>query len=128
MPYSLSFSLYLLTDPHPSGVGGWWGQLSRWSAPLLVRRSRVRFPLWPPAPYRLGRCQYNVTGRDRSHGLRALSLVWQHIKLSDVCLATRPRYSLVADQDVKKPTNQPNKSHPSFLKLPPLPVFTEIHL
>ena len=27
-----------------------------------VRRSRVRFPLWPPAPYRLGRCLYNVTG------------------------------------------------------------------
>ena len=22
----------------------------------------VRYPLWPPAPYWLGRCQYNVTG------------------------------------------------------------------
>ena len=50
---------------------------------LLVMRSRVRFPLWPPAPYWLGRCQYNVTGWDRSHGLPALSRVWQHVKLSD---------------------------------------------
>ena len=31
----------------------------------------------------LGRCQYNVSGRDRSHGLPALSHVWQHVKLSD---------------------------------------------
>ena len=36
----------------------------------------------------------------------ALSLVWQHVKLSDVSLGTRPRYSLVVDEDVKKPTNQ----------------------
>ena len=42
-----------------------------------------RSPLWPPAPYRLGRCLYNVTGWDRSHGLPALSHVWQHVKLSD---------------------------------------------
>ena len=32
----------------------------------------------------------------------ALSLVWLHVKLSDVSLETRPRYSLVADEDVKK--------------------------
>ena len=32
----------------------------------------------------------------------ALSRVWQHIKLSDVSLRTRPRYSLVVDEDVKK--------------------------
>ena len=31
-------------------------------ARLLVRRSRVRFSLLPPAPYWLVRCQYNVTG------------------------------------------------------------------
>ena len=31
-------------------------------ARLLVRRYRVRFSLWPPAPYWLVRCQYNVTG------------------------------------------------------------------
>ena len=40
-------------------------------------------PLWPPAPYWLGRCQYNVTGWDRSHAPQALSHVWQHVKLSD---------------------------------------------
>ena len=28
------------------------------------------------------------------------------VKLSDVSLETRPRYSLVADEDVEKPTNQ----------------------
>ena len=33
--------------------------------------------------YCLGRCQYNVTGWDRSHGLPALSHMGQHIKLSD---------------------------------------------
>ena len=59
-----------------------------------------------PAPYWLGRCQYNVTGRDRSHGLPALSCVWQHEKLSDVSLGTGPRYSLVVDEDVKSPIKQ----------------------
>ena len=63
-------------------------------------------PLWPPAPYWLGRYQYNVTDSDRSHGLPVLSRVWQHVKLSDFSLKTRPRYSLVADQDFKKPTIQ----------------------
>ena len=48
----------------------------------MVRRSWVWFPLWPPTPYWLGLCQYNVTGWDRSHDLPALSRVWQHIKLS----------------------------------------------
>ena len=72
-----------------------------------MRRSWVQFPLWPPTPYWLGRCQYNVTGWDRGHGLPTLSRVWQHVKkLSDVSLGTRPRYSLVADEDVKKPTKQ----------------------
>ena len=71
---------------------------------------RVRSPqLWPPTPYRLGRGQYNVTGWDRSHGLRALSRMWQLVKLSNVSLGIRLRYSLVADEDVKKPTNQQNK-------------------
>ena len=54
-------------------------------------------------------CQYNVTGWERSHGLPALSHVWQHLKLSYVSLGTRPRYSLVVDEDVKKPTNQTSK-------------------
>ena len=49
-----------------------------------------------------------MTGRDRSHCLPSLSRVWQHVKLSDVSLGTRPRYSLVVDDDVKKPTNQTN--------------------
>ena len=40
----------------------------------------------------------------------ALSCVWQDVKLSDVSLPTRPQYSLVADEDVKKPTNQTNKA------------------
>ena len=30
-------------------------------------------PAVPPAPHWLGRCQYNVSGCDRSHGLPALS-------------------------------------------------------
>ena len=50
-----------------------------------------------------------MTGWDRSHGLSALSRVWQHVKLSDVSLGTRPRFSLVVDEDVKKPTKQTNK-------------------
>ena len=70
-----------------------------------MRRLWVRFPLWP-APYWLGQCQYDVTGGDRSHGFPALSRVWQHVKLSDVSLGTRPRYSLDAYEDVKKPTKQ----------------------
>ena len=32
--------------------------------------------------------------------------VWQHVKLSDVILGTRLRYSLDVDEDVKKTTNQ----------------------
>ena len=41
--------------------------------------------------------------------LPALSCVWQHIKLSDVSLETRPRYSLVVEEDVKKPNKQANE-------------------
>ena len=48
-------------------------------------------------------------GWDRSQGLPALSSVWQHVKLSDVSLGTRLRYSLVVDEDVKKP-NKPTNS------------------
>ena len=68
-----------------------------------------RSPLWPPAPYWTGRCQYNVTGLDRSHGLPTLSRVSQLLKLSDVSLGTRLRYSLVVDEDVKKPNKQTYK-------------------
>ena len=49
-----------------------------------------------------------VAARSRSHGLPALSRVWQHMKLSDVSLGTRPRYSLVADENVKRPNRQTN--------------------
>ena len=35
--------------------------------------------------------------------------VWQQVNLSDVSLETCPRYSLVVDEDVKKPTKQANK-------------------
>ena len=38
-----------------------------------------------------------------------LSHVWQHVKLSDGLSWARPRYSLVVDEDVKKP-NETNKS------------------
>ena len=55
---------------------------------------------------RLGRGQYNVTGWDRSHGVPALSRVWQDVKLSNVSLRARRRYSLVIDEDVKKSNKQ----------------------
>ena len=38
--------------------------------------------------------------------LPSLSRVGQYIKLSDVSLGTPPRYNLVVDEDVKKPTKQ----------------------
>ena len=40
--------------------------------------------------------------------ISALSRVWQHVQLSDVSLETRPRYSLVTDEDVNKQTKQTN--------------------
>ena len=43
---------------------------------------------------------------DRSHDLSALYSVWQHVKLSDVSLGTRPQYKLVVDEDVKKTNKQ----------------------
>ena len=55
----------------------------------------------------------NVTSWDRSRRLPALPRVWQHVKLSDISIVTRPRYSLVVDEDVKKPTNQPKKQNSS---------------
>ena len=69
-------------------------------------RSWVRFPLWPPPSYWLGRCQYNVTGWDRSHGLPALSCVRQQLTLLDDSLGLLPRCSLVADENIKKPNKQ----------------------
>ena len=82
------------------------------------------FALWPHAPYWLGRCEYNVTGWERSHALAALSRVWQHVKLSDVSLGTRPSHSLVVDEGVKKPIKQRNKqtNYPLWIKNPRSPL------
>ena len=52
-----------------------------------------------------------MTGCDRSYGLPALSRVWQLVKLSDVNLGTRPRYSAVVDENVKKPNKQSAHCH-----------------
>ena len=41
-------------------------------------------------------------------------VVWQHVKLSDFSLGTRPVYNLVVDGDVKKP----NKHTVRIWKLP----------
>ena len=41
--------------------------------------------------------------------LSALSRVWQGVELLDDSLGTCPRYSLVADEDVKKTNKQSNK-------------------
>ena len=60
-----------------------------------------------PAPYWLGRCHYNVTGWDRSHGLPALSHVWQHVKLSDSSVLGPVRdITLLLTRMLR---NQPNK-------------------
>ena len=59
-------------------------------------------------------CGYSanlVTGWDRSHGLQALSHVWQLVKLSDA-LSWGPSTigpSTVVDEDVKKPNKQASK-------------------
>ena len=58
----------------------------------------VRFPLWPPAPYWLGRCQHNVIGWDRSHGLCTL-------------------FSPIVDEDVKKPNKQDKQTKISIKTL-----------
>ena len=47
-------------------------------------------------------------------------------KLSDVSFGTRPRYSLAAGEDVKKPTNHPSKHFEQLLKR--LRRFSEIIL
>ena len=57
-----------------------------------------------PLPYWLSRCQYSVTGWDWSHGLPALSCVWQPVKLSHVSLVTHPRYSVIVKKSTKQKT------------------------
>ena len=44
----------------------------------------------------------------RTMNFPTLCRVWQHVKLSDVSLEARPRYSLVVDKNVKEPNNQTN--------------------
>ena len=51
--------------------------------PVSVQRDRLRQKSWSPC----------------------FAYVWQHVKLSDVSLGTGLRDSLVADNDIKKPTN-----------------------
>ena len=60
----------------------------------------------------------------------ALSRVWHPVKLSDVSLGARQRYSLVVDEDVKKP-NKPviqYTSPPLFFTVSSPPLFFSIHL
>ena len=76
---------------HPLPTG-WDGVSIMWPADTEVMASPLCL------------CQYNVTGWCRSHGIPALS----RVKLSDVSLGTRPRYSSVTDEDVKKPMKQTN--------------------
>ena len=63
-------------------------------------------PPWPPATYWLGRCQYNVTGWDRRHGLPALPRVWKHVNLSVVSLGTGIDIAWLLTSTLR---NQPNK-------------------
>ena len=82
-------------------------QLSRQSARLLEVVGSIK------APGARSILVGSVSGycnrlRQKSCSPHSVS-VWQHVKLSDVSLGTRPRYSLVAEENVKKPTNQPNK-------------------
>ena len=51
--------------PNPwdrEGAGGGGGGSSAVERATPGQEVPVRFPLRPPAPYWLGRCQYNVTG------------------------------------------------------------------
>ena len=80
---------YMKLSSPPPCSGGRGSSVDR-----MVKRSWVRGPLWRPARYWLGRCQYSVTDWDRSHGLPTMSGVWQHVN------------SLVVEEDVKKPTKQ----------------------
>ena len=47
---------------------------------MAINLMSVLAPPWYKVSYRLGRCQYNVTGRDKVHGLRAAS-VWTACKI-----------------------------------------------
>ena len=60
---------------------------------------------------------------------QSLSRVRQHVKLSDVSLGTHPRYSVVADEDVKKPIKQTNNyllGHYGQCKLPMISITGQI--
>ena len=88
------WNLFIVLWARPGGVG-WVGFLSSLRKYRLLNCflhlwSSMSLPRW---------------NWDRSHGLPALSCVWQHVKLSDVSLGTRPRYSQVVDEEVKKSKN-----------------------
>ena len=65
--------------------------------------------------YWLGRCQYNVTAWDRSHGLPTLSHVLQHITLSDVSLGTLRDIAWLLTRTVRNETNI--LIHSDFIRL-----------
>ena len=48
--------------------------------------------------------------RQKSWSFRSCLVCGSTQKVSDISLGTRPRYSLVVEEDVKKPTNQTNKA------------------
>ena len=71
---------------------------------LSLSHSRLFLPPPPHSIY----LAFPLIQCDRGHGLPAPSRVWQYVKFPDVSLGTRPRYSQVVDEDVKKPTKQTN--------------------
>ena len=101
------FGLFFMAPSYCSHWG-WWcvpdpndgrARHSCWGGPGFDLRCG-RPPHW------LGGVSINGTGWDRSHGLPALSRMWQHVKLSDVSLGTGSRYSLVVDEDFEKPNKE----------------------
>ena len=98
--------LLLLFKYHGGGGGGGrgGGTITQWIE-RATPGQKIVVSIPSPVPYWLGRCQYYVSGWDRSHGLCAVS-VWHHIELSDVSLGTAPPDSVVADKDVEKPKKQ----------------------
>ena len=91
------------SDSHPWDRGGAWQSAlkHRWGHPLPTGWVGVII-MW------LAETEVMVC--------RLLTRVWQHVKLSDAGLWTRPLYSLVAGEDVKKPTKQTNIGDTTYAK------------
>ena len=99
----LFFPLVALFSPNPESIRSTAGWFFTWNVRIFLHRFAIserrgssvgRAPdFWWGGPGFDPRCGRPLpTGWDRSHGLPALSRVWQHVKLSDVSLGTRPRY------------------------------------